>query len=228
MSESSIVTASSEHGNIEASVRYFLSQAIPTTARILDVGCYKGSLLHNLRRHGYQNIQGVDTEDGCIARGQQQYPDIADSIQQYDGERLSFDDETFDGILMFDVIEHIPKLPEFLEQNVYRCLRPGGMFIFQTPNKYFNIPWEVYNHKSLTFWRTFHPSLQTSRTLRKHLGAAGFDRVRFDRVNLYTPYNQQKVKRAFSYPGLLALKALSLFPVPLRPHIWGTALKPGK
>ncbi|EJL25372.1 methylase involved in ubiquinone/menaquinone biosynthesis [Caulobacter sp. AP07] len=46
--------------------------------------------------------------------------------------RLSFQDDTFDGVLSFDVLEHVPDYRKGLAE-VYRCLKPGGKFLFTAP-----------------------------------------------------------------------------------------------
>lgn len=58
-------------------------------------------------------------------------------------ESLPFDDSFFDCMTAFDLIEHIPRVTYingenhnpfiFLMDEVYRCLRPGGLFLSHTP-----------------------------------------------------------------------------------------------
>ena len=58
---------------------------------------------------------------------------------------LPFEDESFDFVVSFQVIEHI-KRDKRLVQEVMRVLRPGGKFIVSTPNKPMSLtrnPWHV-------------------------------------------------------------------------------------
>ena len=58
---------------------------------------------------------------------------------------LPFGDERFDWVISFQVIEHIRRDREFL-QEVKRVLRPGGRFIVTTPNARMSLtrnPWHV-------------------------------------------------------------------------------------
>ncbi|PVM89171.1 class I SAM-dependent methyltransferase [Caulobacter endophyticus] len=46
--------------------------------------------------------------------------------------RLSFQDNRFDGVLSFDVLEHVPDYELGLKE-VHRVLKPGGKFLFTAP-----------------------------------------------------------------------------------------------
>lgn len=60
-------------------------------------------------------------------------------------ERIPYDDETFDYVTAYDLIEHIPRFTEFklpndgcnpfvyLMNEIFRVLIPGGVFISKTP-----------------------------------------------------------------------------------------------
>jgi SAM-dependent methyltransferase len=45
---------------------------------------------------------------------------------------LTFASDSFDAVLSFDVLEHVPDYPRALAE-VYRVLRPGGSFLFSVP-----------------------------------------------------------------------------------------------
>lgn len=53
-------------------------------------------------------------------------------IRHEDGTALTFEDNTFDYLLSFDVLEHIPDYMTALRE-MARCLRPGGMLIMTVP-----------------------------------------------------------------------------------------------
>ena len=57
---------------------------------------------------------------------------IDNGIRNENIEDLSFYDNHFDYILSFDVFEHVPFYKKGLSE-IYRCLKPGGYFIFSIP-----------------------------------------------------------------------------------------------
>ncbi|MEJ2432582.1 MAG: ATP-grasp domain-containing protein, partial [Pseudolabrys sp.] len=67
----------------------------------------------------------------------------------------------------FDLFEHIAQIDRHVSE-VARVLRPGGSYLFQTPNKYSNATYETLWTKSLQ-WRRYHPSLHSPGQLRRRL-----------------------------------------------------------
>jgi ubiquinone/menaquinone biosynthesis C-methylase UbiE len=66
---------------------------------------------------------------------------------------LPFDDESFDYVVSFQVIEHIKRDKEFVRE-VHRVLKPGGKFIVSTPNKPMSLtrnPWHVREYTASQF-----------------------------------------------------------------------------
>jgi SAM-dependent methyltransferase len=56
----------------------------------------------------------------------------AAGVRHEDLTRLSFPDASFDAILTFDVLEHIPRYRAALAE-CHRVLRPGGSMLFSIP-----------------------------------------------------------------------------------------------
>jgi 2-polyprenyl-3-methyl-5-hydroxy-6-metoxy-1,4-benzoquinol methylase len=220
-----IILQEREFGNIESSLQYFLKFSIQRDMRILDIGCSFGSLIYNLYVLGYRNVYGIDINQEMIKHGQNQYEEIACKIQTYDGGKLPFEDEFFDVILMFDVIEHIADIDRFIKEEVYRVLKKDGVFIFQTPNKLVNVLWEIIDKRSFTIWRKDNPALQTCQHLKKLLNTSGFKRVKIEKYNIYTEHNIAKVRRRLGVLGVFVLKSFSIVPLFLYPNFWGSGVK---
>lgn len=63
---------------------------------------------------------------------------------------LPFNDEEFDCVVSFQVIEHIKRDREFVRE-VLRVLKPGGRFIVSTPNRPMSLtrnPWHVREYRA--------------------------------------------------------------------------------
>ncbi len=214
-----------EYGNIESSFKFFKISKFSKDSKILDIGCNLGSLINLIYEDGYKRVYGLDIRSEAINKGKQLYPQLASNLKDYNGNVIPHKANSFDVVLMFDVIEHIPNLERFLEQEVYRVLKKDGIFMFQTPNKYSNIVWEMISSRSLTKWRKYHPSLQTPRSLRNLLESKGFKEIRIGKGQVLTEYNKEKVRRKVPIIGIPILFLLSKMPLYLSSNIWGKARK---
>ncbi len=76
---------------------------------------------------------------------------------------LPFDDESFDYVISFQVIEHIPSDKLFVEE-VSRVLRKGGKFIVSTPNIKMSLtrnPWHIREYTADEFTALLAPSFSS-------------------------------------------------------------------
>ena len=223
--EDKVFLQKKESGNIQSSLEYFLKFNISKNAKILDIGCNYGSLIYNIYREGYKNVRGIDISKEAIKIGKKEYKLIEKKLEVYDGYKIPFKNESFDVVLMFDVIEHIPNAERFIKEEVYRIIKKGGLFIFQTPNKIMNIPWEIINQRSFTKWKEYHCSLQTYWSLQKLLMKSGFKEIKIEKYNILTEHNKNKVKRKLGFIGLFLLYFSSVLPLSLNPNFFGNARK---
>jgi len=97
---------------------------------ILDIGCGWGwGYWHFVVNDNY--IVGLDIGNTFV-KFEKELSDI-DFIQA-DGYKIPFNDNTFDVVLLLDVIEHIQDDYDFLWE-AKRVLREGGVTISMTPNR---------------------------------------------------------------------------------------------
>lgn len=198
---------------------------IAKEARILDIGTNIGSLPYELNKLGYRNIYGIDICKTAIEYGRKKYPEIEDRLLMYNGKELPFSDESFDAITMFDTIEHIPDISNFLKTKVYRLLKTDSYFIFQTPNKFINILWVYVDNKSLFVkCQEEHCSLQTYWSLRHLLKDSGFQNVHIEKHSILTEYNINKLYNKLGNFWKI-LKPIEKLPIFLYPNFYGWALK---
>ncbi|MFA5333559.1 MAG: class I SAM-dependent methyltransferase [Candidatus Nanoarchaeia archaeon] len=214
-----------EYGNIESSLDYFLKFNIPKKAKILDIGCSYGTLINNLYKLGYKNVYGIDINKEVIIQGKKKYKFIKNRLKIYNGINIPFQNEIFDVILMFDVIEHIPQVEIFLKEQVFRILKKNRIFIFQTPNKHINIPWEIIQHKSFTKYKKYHCSLQTYLNLKKILIQSGFKDIKLEKYNIKTEHNINKIKVKLGVFGIFLLNIISIMPLVFQSNFFGSGRK---
>jgi len=103
-------------------------------ARILELGCGHGALLHVLAQAGFVHTNGVDTSPEQVAAAQRLG---INGVEQGDlmTKLRATGDASLDVVVAFDVIEHFTRdelIP--LVDEVRRVLKPGGRWIIHVPN----------------------------------------------------------------------------------------------
>ncbi len=179
-----------ERGNLQTNLE-FLTQAdvLRSGDRVLEIGCGIGSVVFKLSGQGYDVI-GTDISGEAISYGLKKYGDIRLEVQP--AEALPYEDESFGVVLSFDLFEHIAATETHLSE-VRRILRPGGHYLFQTPNKYSNAVYETLWTRSLQ-WRRYHPSLHSPGQLRRRLAKHGFE-TRFIKMNPINEFTLKKLQK---------------------------------
>ena len=124
-------------------------------AKIVDLACGGGKLLHFCREQGYRNVSGVDISPDQVALSRQVIPNVT---QGNVIEFLESNSGKFDLVIGFDIIEHFYKdeVLRFLDA-AYSSLKPGGRLIIQTPNT--EGPWGAqYRYGDFTHEVGFNPN----------------------------------------------------------------------
>lgn len=62
----------------------------------------------------------------------ERYPKL--KVVHADAMELPFENESFDGCLLIEIIEHVNDVPKFLKE-ISRILKPNGRYIITTPNR---------------------------------------------------------------------------------------------
>lgn len=106
-----------------------IGRSAPPAGAICDVGCERGELLNVLKRSGFV-VQGTQLSTSAADFARKEF-----GIDVYVGEltEAPFDSETFDAVLMINVLEHLPR-PEEYVAHIWKILRPGGHFWIEVPN----------------------------------------------------------------------------------------------
>src|SRR5579859_6740695 len=109
---------------LEALVR---SKVTPDS-RILDLGCGRGGVVELFWRE-VKLAAGLDPDSPSLSEHRAPGMPVVRGV----GERLPFAGSSFDLIVCVWVLEHLEE-PQATLREVRRVLRPGGHFVFLTPN----------------------------------------------------------------------------------------------
>lgn len=207
-------------GNLQTNLE-FLAQTdlLKPEDRILEVGCGTGAIVAELTRRGH-DIIGTDISREAIEHGRRKHGNV--HLEARPAEDLGFGDESFDVVLSFDLFEHIEEIDRHVAE-VRRLLRPGGYYLFQTPNKYSNAPFETLRAKSLR-WRQWHPSLHSPGQLRRRLRRHGFD-VRFVKMNPINEFTLKKLESLGPLAWVLRRVDFRRLPMVLQTNMYVVATK---
>lgn len=95
--------------------------------KLLDAGCGKMPYKQYIfEKSSITEYVGLDIEQAIIY-DQEVKPDY-----YWDGKRMPFEDNVFDGVFATEVLEHVPDIQVFLSE-VVRVLKTDGYFFFTIP-----------------------------------------------------------------------------------------------
>ena len=138
------------------------------SARIVDLACGAGRLLHYFLEKGYSQVEGVDLSPDQVALSRQIVPGVT---QGNVIEFLEAHPAQFDLITGYDIIEHFNKdeALRFLDA-AYAALKSGGRLVLKTPNN--GGIWDEHRYNDLT-----HEIGVNANLMRRLLRMVGFQEV---------------------------------------------------
>ncbi|MCE7909262.1 MAG: class I SAM-dependent methyltransferase [Candidatus Omnitrophica bacterium COP1] len=173
----------SDQQNNDIAFRDLVASSITPESWVLDAGAGAGEMFHYDFKNRAARMAGVDL-DPRVERNPQLHEGICASLTE-----IPFGDETFDVVFSRYVLEHIDP-PQALLKEINRVLKPGGEFIFLTPNKWHYVgigsrfsphPIHVwYNKKRGRDEEDTFPTcykLNSGQDIRREMARAGFREV---------------------------------------------------
>jgi len=109
--------------------------SIPKRARILDVGCGQGLLVHALLAYGFQDVHGIDLSEQQVSVALEQgLPCKAVDVEYIHSLAQTYPGK-YDVIFFMDVLEHLAKDEQVrILHSMYCLLSSGGKLILSVPN----------------------------------------------------------------------------------------------
>lgn len=105
--------------------------------KILDIGCGVGYFLRVARERGW-DVAGLDLDKAAVDIACQHDIDVRWEV----ADEMSFSDGEFDVVTLFNVIEHLPA-PQMTLKEIRRVLKPGGLFVLETPTDDFALKYPI-------------------------------------------------------------------------------------
>lgn len=164
----------------------YVEAAKRVEGRVLEIGTGTGYGVDIIAPHAVQYV----TLDKCRSEELNEMPSNVEFVQCA-VPPLPFEDESFDCVVSFQVIEHIRRDKEFVSE-VWRVLKPGGKFIVSTPNRPMSLtrnPWHVREYTAEEF-----KALLSCFQSVEALGVGGNERVWS-----YYEKNRESVRRIMRF-----------------------------
>lgn len=112
--------------------------------RVLEVGCGRGVGLEILSSLGAATVSGFDLDPAMIALARTRVSVSGSGAHVYVGDAtaISAPDASFDAVVEYAILHHIPPWREALGE-IARVLRPGGVFYFEDLLRGFTTAWPI-------------------------------------------------------------------------------------
>jgi SAM-dependent methyltransferase len=108
-------------------------QQLGPDSLVLDLGAGAGLIPEMNFRGLAKLICGVDLDPRVLKNA------LLDEGRVADAQKVPYENDHFDVVFSDNVLEHLDK-PETVFREVARVLKPGGVFLFKTPNEWHYMP----------------------------------------------------------------------------------------
>ncbi len=209
----------------EKTLRHIVHNLNSNQDTILDIGCYPTFLFDALQQQG-MNVIGISSNHEPIKT-----KNIINLNIETD--ELPFAENSFDLILMFEVIEHILFHPRNILLKFKKILKPGGKLLISTPNAVHikhrlqavlghSTTFSIDDSPLLPNWENLyfrHNKEFTGIELKKVVADAGFTDIKIEYFNAYTPFREKSARDKLA---IRLIKIIGWSLAELNPHLRDT------
>lgn len=199
--------------NTEESL-FKISKKIERKSLVLDLGAGPGVLGRFLTRELDCIVDGVDINPDSIEKCRNTYRKF--DIQNLEDPDLlrSFDIQTYDYVVIADVIEHLVD-PDLLLQQVIKLVKPSGKIIFSVPNvSHISAGMELlfgkFNYTANGLLDSTHLRFYTLKSLLEKLKQFGLNPVEIDQVEKGLSETEFSTQLAKKFPSNILNDLVSL------------------
>ncbi len=111
----------------------YVKEIISKNSSVLEVGFGEGYGIHHISQKVKMSV-GLELSETYVEYAKKKYLNSSCNYMRYDGEKIPFENNTFDYVISCMVIEHVLDIYSYLKE-MYRVLKPGGYLYLTTPNR---------------------------------------------------------------------------------------------
>lgn len=171
--------------------------------RLLELGCGLGHLL-GLLQDEYQCV-GIDLAEYSIEQTRINAPKAESYVLSAD-DLSRFKDKEFSVVVALHLVEHLPD-PQGTIQQVNRLLKPGGLFLYATPNPVYSLRRYKDPKNDAIGKDPTHINVQPPETWRQWTEASGFRVVQHFGDGLWDVPYLKAIPKGIQF-GIFGLPAL--------------------
>lgn len=163
-----------------------ISELIEDSKIILDVGCATGKLLEYLKENKNCQVFGVEIDADMAKDAKRRCQNII-CVDIESCENLPFEKDSFDVIVLADVLEHL-KRPDIALKKIRPYLKDNGCFLISIPNiafftVRFNLLFGNFRYTEYGVLDKSHLRFFTLKTARQLIEESGFKIIHLEGYN---------------------------------------------